>query len=155
MKSLLPTVQHSGCHVVELHYIRPLFETMTFIGCSQDAFDLLTSFVNPNRIDLKEFFFVLLLTNANRVLCTAQVASGTARGVVTNPKEMLQLALLTHSSSLIMAHNHPSGTLKPSVSDLKFTKEMNKACKLLDITLLDHLIFTSESFYSFSDNGSL
>lgn len=155
MKTLLPTVQHLGCHVVELHYSRPLFETMTHISSSADAYQLLMDFVNPYRIDLKEFFFVILLSGANRVLCTAEVASGSTKCVSINIKEILQLSLFTNASAIIVAHNHPSGTLKPSSSDSRFTDTIKKASELLDITLLDHLIFTSEGYYSFSDSGLL
>jgi len=151
MKTNLPTTQLLGSNIIELHYIRPLFKTMKFINSSFMAYHLLQQVIHPYRIDLKEFFLVILLTNANRILAVSEVAAGTSKGVISNPKEMLQLALLVNASFLIIAHNHPSGTLIPSRSDVRFTTSMKKACRLVDMTLLDHIIFTSESYFSFSD----
>ena len=70
-----------------------------------------------------------------------------------NVKEIYQLALLSNASAVVVAHNHPSGKLKPSTADKDLTQKLKEAFKLLDITLLDHLILTSEGFSSFSDSG--
>ncbi|HAE14207.1 MAG: hypothetical protein H6546_04260 [Chitinophagales bacterium] len=68
---------------------------------------------------------------------------------------MCQLALKTHSQAIIVAHNHPSGTLRPSENDLKLTQKLKQVGDLIDVRLLDHIIITSESYYSFADEGTL
>ena len=70
-------------------------------------------------------------------------------------KLIIQAALLANASAIIIAHNHPSGNLRPSIEDNRLTKRVAEAAKLFDIAVLDHLIVTSESFYSFSDNGDI
>ena len=77
---------------------------------------------------------------------------GTTNGVTVNIKEVFQLALLTNVTCIIVAHNHPSGKLIASESDKRITQKLKKASKLLDLTLLDHLIITSEDFMSYSDS---
>mgnify|MGYP000619166385 FL=1 len=109
--------------------------------------------MDNNRIDYKEFFWVLLLTNANQVLGVSEISVGSTTGVSVNIKEIYQLALLSNASAVIVAHNHPSGKLTPSTADKNITEKLQKALKLLDIILLDHLILTSEGFVSFSDSG--
>ncbi|WP_299223857.1 JAB domain-containing protein [uncultured Psychroserpens sp.] len=144
-----------GCHEIEICYKRPLFDRMILIKSSEDANKILRKFVNLKRIDLKEFYWVMLLSQSNRVLGISEIGSGTITGVATNLKEVYQLVLMTNSSALIVCHNHPSGNLKPSQSDKKVTERLLKLADLIDVTLLDHLIITSESYFSFSDNHLL
>ena len=140
---------------VEIHYKRPLFESMTPIKSAEDANRMLRSYINKAKIDLKECFWVLLLTNANRLLGISEVAVGTSTGVLINTKEILQLALLTHANTIIVAHNHPSGKLSFSESDKKQTQRLQELAKIMEINLLDHIIITSESFLSFANEGEL
>ncbi len=155
MKTQQLTSQLMGSHEIELHYKRPVFETMAHIRCADDANELLRKYINLNQLDLRECFWVILMTNANRVLSISEVATGTTLGVQPNPKYIFQLALLTNASAIIVAHNHPSGTLNVSASDIKETRKLQKLLKLLDITLLDHLIITSESFVSLAQENKL
>lgn len=85
----------------------------------------------------------------------SEIGSGTPKGVVTNLHDVYQLVLKTNVSSIIVAHNHPSGNLKPSESDKQITKKLQNLAKLIDVTFLNHLIITSEDNYSFSDNHLL
>lgn len=144
-----------GSHIIELHYKRPCFDGMTHIGCAEDADAYLRKHINLKQLDLRESFWVILMTNANRVLGLSEVATGTTLGVQTNIKCICQLALLTNASAMIVAHNHPSGNLKLSHTDMKETQKLLKAAKLLDINLLDHIILSSESFLSFALEGKL
>jgi len=75
--------------------------------------------------------------------------------VVTNYKEILQLALLSNASAIILAHNHPSGDLNISASDRRVTSKIMEVTEIIEVTLLDHIIITSESYVSFSDSGEL
>lgn len=155
MKTQLPFTQILSCHEIEICYKRPLFNKMMFIKSSEDVDRILRSYINLERIDLKEFFWVIPLSNANRVLGISEIGSGTIKGVATNLHEIYQLVLLTNASGLIVAHNHPSGKLKPSENDKRITEKLLKLAKLIDVTLLDHLIITSEGYLSFSDNHIL
>jgi len=136
---------------VKIHYERPIINQNRIVKSSEDSERLLRTFIDEKRIDYKEFFWVLLLTNANQVIGISEIAVGNTTGVSINIKEIYQLALLANSTSIIVAHNHPSGKLTPSESDKNLTKKLREASDLLDITLLDHLILTSESFVSFAD----
>ncbi|WP_292942880.1 JAB domain-containing protein [Olleya sp. UBA1516] len=141
------------CHEVQIHYKRPFFNIIKKVSSSEDSEKLLRSFIDIERIDYKEFFWVLLLTNANQVIGVSEIAVGNTSGVMVNIKEIYQLALLANASAIIVAHNHPSGKLTPSEADKRLTQKLSNASKLLDITLLDHLILTSEGFVSFSDSN--
>ena len=155
MKSLLPGTELLSSSVIEIHYKRPLFESMRWITRANDASDMLREFACNNRIDLKEFFWVILLNHANRVLGISEIAVGTTSGVLVSIKEICQLALLTSSTQIVVAHNHPSGRLAASKNDLEMTFKIKEALRLFDIRLLDHIIITSESFLSFSNRGLL
>ena len=144
----LPSTELLGSSKIEIHFKRPPIFEMHYINSVENAVSILRKYINPKVLDLRECFWVILLTNANRVLAISEVATGTSRGVQTNPKYIFQLALLTNASAIIVAHNHPSGTLIISEKDIKETKKLKQLATLMDITLLDHIIITSESFVS-------
>ena len=133
---------------IQIHYKRPPIDSLIKVVSAEDANAVLRSFIDLKRIDLKEFFWVILLSNSNHVLGLSEISIGNSKGTVTNFREIIQMALLSNSSALIIAHNHPSGSLVPSKADLKVTEDLKQIVKVLDIELLDHLIITSEGFYS-------
>ncbi|WP_400077097.1 JAB domain-containing protein [Winogradskyella sp. R77965] len=141
------------CNEIEIHYKRPIFNPNNKVASSEDSERFFPSFIDEKRIDYKEFFWVMLLTNANQIIGISEIAVGNTTGVSINVKEIYQLALLANAPAIIVAHNHPSGKLVPSEADRKLTRKLTDASKLLDITLLDHLILTSEGFVSFSDSN--
>lgn len=153
-KDQLTTTIYSSTEI-QLHYKRPLFIKMKHINSAEKAQEVIKEFADSQRIDLKEFFWVLLLSNANRLLGISEIASGSSRGVVINIKEILQLALMTSSSAIILAHNHPSGNLSISSSDKRLTEKLKQVTDVMEITLLDHIIISSESFTSFVKEGLL
>jgi DNA repair protein RadC len=153
MKAIQPDSSH--CHEVQVHYKRPLYGTLQKICSSEDTEKVLRGFIDPERIDLKEFFWVILLNNANHVLGISEIGVGCTAGVVVNNKEVCQLALLCNASAIILAHNHPSGKLEASQQDRLITQKIRSILDILDITLLDHLILTSEGYYSFCDKNLL
>jgi DNA repair protein RadC len=155
MKPLLPSTELLGSSLIEIHYKRPHFNEMLCVASVEDANEILRKYTNLNQLDLRECFWVILLTNANRVLGVSEVACGTTTGVQPNPKYIMQLALLVNASAIIVAHSHPSGNLTISKSDVRETNKLKRLTKLMDITLLDHLIITSESFLSFAREGEL
>jgi len=152
MKTNLPSTEILSSSEIQLHYKRPLFSLMKHIKCSEDAEMILREFTDVNRIDLKEFFWVLFLTNANRLIGISEVASGSSDHVAISVKEVIQLSLITNASAIILAHNHPSGKTGVSKSDSIITQKLKELTSLFGITLLDHIIITSETYGSFSDS---
>ena len=155
MKSELPSKYLVGGSEIELHYKRPLFSSMDYITCAEDIDIVLREYINLETLDVKEYFWLILLSNGNRISGIALISIGTVSSVVVNIKEIFQIALLSHASKVIVAHNHPSGVLKPSVNDREVTDKIQRGLKTLEIELLDHLIITSEGFTSFAQEGFL
>ncbi|MCB0742911.1 MAG: JAB domain-containing protein [Ignavibacteriae bacterium] len=122
---------------------------------SKDSYELLKSCWNMNTIELQEEFKVLLLNRGNQVLGIYPLSRGGVSGTVVDAKLVFSVALKCNASSIIISHNHPSGNLKPSETDLKLTKKLKEAGTFLDIVLLDHLIISKESYYSFADNAQM
>lgn len=117
---------------------------------SGDAYEL----VKGDLIDLPhEEFWVLLLNRANRMTKKKRISEGGVSGTVADPKIIFKLALEELSSGIIIVHNHPSGNLTPSQSDLALTKKLKEAGRVLEIQLLDHLIVAGQKYYSFADEG--
>jgi DNA repair protein RadC len=106
-------------------------------------------------IDIFESSFVLLLNSQNLTIGYAKLSQGGIQGTVMDPRLVAHYAVKCLASAVIIAHNHPSGALKPSEADLTLTKKINSGLELLDIKLLDHVIITSEGYYSLLDNGQL
>jgi DNA repair protein RadC len=123
------------------------------IKTSKDAFDILMETWDMDSIEHIEEFKILLLTRSNKVLGIMDVSKGGISGTVTDVRIILQAAIKANASGIIACHNHPSGNLNPSQSDTKLTQKIKEAGNLMDIQLLDHLIITSEEYYSFADNA--
>jgi len=140
---------------IEIIYKRPLYNSTKLISNAEDAQKIIREFIDSHKIDLKEFFLVMLLTNSNRVLGISQVAVGSSKGVITNIKEIFQLVLKSNATAIIVAHNHPSGKLSISESDRKQTKRLKEIAEIMEVTVLDHIIITSESYTSFVNEGEL
>ena len=151
----LPSTELLGSSHIEIHYKRPPISERVHITCAENVDTILRKYINQYQLDLREFFWVILLTNANRVLAISETSQGTSRGVLTNPKYIFQLALLTNASAIIIAHNHPSGNLQFSERDIKETKKIKQLAALMDISLLDHIVITSESFASMVKENEL
>src|SRR5690606_38743113 len=141
---------------IELTY-RPgdLLKDRPVVARSKDAFDIFISTWDMNRICLNEQFKVLLLNRANRVLAMYEASSGGTTGTVVDIRLLLVAALKTNALSMILAHNHPSGNLKPSKADLTLTERIVSAARLMDIHVLDHLIISSDGYCSLADRGDI
>lgn len=123
------------------------------ISNSEDAYQELRPLFN--QISYKEQAYMLLLNRANNSLGWVKLSEGGINGTVMDIRIILQHALLAHASNIILAHNHPSGNLKPSQEDINVTKRINEASRLMEVELLDHLIITSEGYTSLADEGKL
>jgi len=125
------------------------------IQSSNDAYQILLKSWDEGKIEYVEQFAILLLNRANKVLGVYKVSSGGVTGTVADPKQIFTAALKANACSLVLSHNHPSGALKPSRQDEELTRKIKEAGSYLDIKVLDHLIVTNESYYSFADEGLL
>lgn len=102
-----------------------------------------------------EEFWVLFLNNSNKVIYKAQISKGGITGTVVDTRIIYKMALEHNATSVILVHNHPSGTLIASEADKQITKKLKEAGKHLDILVLDHVIVTEKSYFSFADDGIL
>ena len=128
----------------------------TAINSSQDAFTAVSQFFNEGTLQLQEEFVVLYLNRTNKVIGGYKLSKGGITGTVADPRLILAIALKTVATGLILAHNHPSGNLKPSVQDEQLTQKIKQAAELMDIKVLDHIILATEgNFFSFADEGIL
>ena len=102
-----------------------------------------------------EEFWIIYLNNSNKVIEQLQLSKGGITGTLVDVRITLRKALEVGATSIILAHNHPSGTLRPSEADKQLTQKLKTAAQSLDIKVLDHLIVTEKSYFSFADEGAL
>lgn len=122
------------------------------ISTSIDVYEIISSqFKDLNH----EEFWILLMNRANRVTSKHLISKGGQAGTIADPKIIFNIALENHAASIILAHNHPSGNLKPSHADIELTKKLRTAGQFLDLPVLDHLIIADHGFLSFADEGIL
>lgn len=132
----------------------PKFEYDTITSSKTAASILRELAYNDGTIELYESFFILVLNRANKVLGCVKISQGGTAGTVVDAKIVFGAALAVPGvSSLILCHNHPSGSLVPSQADIDLTRKLAKGGKLLDIEILDHLILSEDSYYSMADNS--
>ena len=103
----------------------------------------------------QEEFYCIFLNNAGKVIKCEMLFKGTSDKSLVGVDEIFRHALLCKASAIVIAHNHPSGNVKPSLADIEITKQIQSAGKLIGINLLDHLIISDTSFYSFKSNKLL
>jgi len=125
------------------------------VTSSRDSYHLFLEHWSEDTIYLFESFKVLLINRAQRVIGIFTASTGGVNGTVVDPRLIFSVAIKALASSIILAHNHPSGNLKPSSADLKLTEKLTQAGKFLEIPVLDHLIISEEGYYSFADEGML
>ena len=125
------------------------------VQTSVDAYNILLNNHDDNTIDYTETFKVLYLNQASQVVGCNTISTGGITATCVDVRNVLQGALLTNAVAMVLGHNHPSGNTKPSKEDDRITKQIAKAGELLNIRVLDHIIFTREGFYSFNDEGRI
>ena len=125
---------------------------MDKITGSKDA----ARYIRPIIGDLPhEEFWAIFLNRQNKIIDKQRLSQGGLTGTVIDVRLVLKMALEKHATSLIFAHNHPSGNLDPSDADKKITRQLKESGKIMDIPLIDHLIITQGGYYSFADEGTL
>lgn len=124
------------------------------ISSSKQAFDLLVSVFDQNEINLREEFVIIYLNRANKVLGYCKAFKGGIGAVTVDIKMILGIALKGMASSIILAHNHPSGNRYPSQQDREMTIKVRVACEAMEINMADHLIVVPDgNYFSFADEG--
>lgn len=118
------------------------------ISTSRDVYELMKTELSDK---ITEEFWIILLTRANYVIKKQLISIGGAAQLAVDPKVIFKNALDHHAASIILVHNHPSNTAQPSELDIQLTERLTKGGKILDIPILDHIIFTEDSYFSFAD----
>lgn len=126
-------------------------EQKTKINTSKDIYN----FLNPIWPDIEyyESFYIMYLNRANIIQGCKLISMGSITGTLVDVRLALQPGILLGSSSMVLAHNHPSGQLNPSDTDKKLTEKIKNAAIFQDMIVLDHIILTKDSYYSFADEG--
>lgn len=127
----------------------------TQIASSYDTDKILRKMFDSDTLDYNESFITIFLDASNKTIGWHKVSQGGITSTVVDVRQIFSVALKVRATQIILAHNHPSGNLKPSAADGLLTDKIKQAGKVLDIKLLDHLILSDTSFYSFADNGIL
>ena len=137
---------------IEVSY-KPAIGRKPMIKSSYDAYMELKAFYPDETIEIQEQFVVMYLNRANRVIGIYPIFKGGISSVSVDLRLIFSVALKIVASSIVISHNHPSGNVQPSLADEELTRKIKSAAKLLDITLLDHIIVTKGDYFSFEDKG--
>lgn len=138
---------------VARRFLKERLPRREYLHSSREVADYL---IHAMRDLKKEVFTVIFLDASHAIIDTETISEGTLTSNTIYPRELIKLALKHHAAALIIAHNHPSGSLSPSSDDIRLTRHLFEACKLVNINLLDHLIIGSATTpYSFADHGMM
>lgn len=149
-------ISNLGEVTLNYKYHNPSIKDRPLITNASDAVEVIKLVIDMQRIALQEQFIVIYLNQANKVVGTMNVFSGSIKSTVIDIKLILASGILLMSSGVIVAHNHPSGNLKPSREDLALTKRLSTALQYMEMKLVDHFIITPDDDYlSFANEGLL
>jgi DNA repair protein RadC len=123
------------------------------VSDSREVYQLLLANWDLDLIELQEQFKIILLNRANQVIGISEISKGGMNGTVVDTRLIFGIALKACASAIVLAHNHPSGNLKPSAADLMTTKRIVECGKLLELDVFDHLIVTPDGYLSMMDDG--
>lgn len=124
------------------------YDEVPTITSPEEATEFLRGIFDPDTIELREEFYIVLLSNTKQVLGYSKISTGTMNSSLVDPITVFQLAILGNANSILLAHNHPSGNLKASNADIHLSKRLAEGGKLFGIEVVDHIILTKESFTS-------
>ena len=142
----------AGVCELTVGYTRKKLKRMKVTGAEEVAEYLRTEIFPEGSLEYSERFYVLFLDRSNSIFCYKELSCGGISGTVADIRLIFQTALLVHASFIIICHNHPSGSTKPSQADIQLTRKIKEAGELLDIRVLDHIIL-ADDFYSFANEG--
>lgn len=138
-------------HDVSARYLKVRLEGKNYLQSSQDVIKYLTYQLRGLK---KEVFTVVFLDSSHAIISSEIIAEGTLNLNNIYPRELIAKAIEYHAAAIIIAHNHPSGSLKPSKQDIKLTRLLFMLCNSMQIQLLDHIII-GDGAYSFADHGQI
>lgn len=139
---------------VMLQY-KPTCKKQGKVMSSAEAYKVLLSTFKDGTIEYREYAKVLYLNHAGEVVAYNTISEGGISETAVDVRIILQGALLTNATQLILAHNHPSGNLMPSAQDDMLTKTVQQSCEIMRVHFTDHLIMTAEGYYSYRDQGRI
>ena len=151
----LGLIPKEGVPEIKIRFNRSRKVFLGKVTSSKDTADFLRKIYTRGTIELQESFVALYLNRANEILGYYKHAIGGISSVAIDRRLIYATALASASVSIILSHNHPSGNLNASPADTQITKAMKEAGEILDIQLLDHIIITKASYFSFADNGMI
>lgn len=144
-------------NLVELMYLHPLpYLECGVIRLEEDAARAFRSYWSPGKMSVVEDFMMMTLTAQNRITSISRLARGTTNSITVDIKTIAATAILVPATTnVLIAHNHPAGSIVPSQSDLRLTKTIGETLNLFGISLLDHLILTDQDYYSMAASGDM
>ena len=125
------------------------------VKTSKDCADIFRQIWDTDSIEIYETAICIFLNRSNKTIGWLKISQGGISGTIMDTRLILATALKCLASGIILCHNHPSGNLQPSGTDESITNKIKTAGELLDIALIDHIILTADSYFSFIDNGNL
>lgn len=140
---------------IKLSYVSDSIGAKPSIQSPVDIARAIRESYEPGEIEYREYFKVVYLNRANKIIGMQTVSMGGTDSTVVDRKIIFSGALLANASGIVVAHNHPSGNTRPSVEDDRLTRNIMDGCKTLDLKLLDHIIVTADDYYSYSNEGRL
>ena len=149
------TVKHFYRATLKLSTVNEDFPSQAQIFNSRDCAELCRNFWDTDTIEILESFGVCYVNKANKPVCWVELSKGGIDGTVVDMRLLFSHALLSNATGFILCHNHPSGNTQPSQADQDITRRIVQAAKIMNMVVLDHLILTVDSYYSFADQGML
>lgn len=134
---------------------KPTLRETRVIKDSRDTFDELRNIYNPDTATIYETAYVLYLNQSQQIKGFLKLSDGGMTNVIVDPRLVMMGALGCMATAIILSHNHPSGNPRPSEDDRQLTKKLMAACKLMDISFVDHVIIGGDRYYSFRDHGEM
>ena len=141
---------------IEISY-KPILKLSTLpkVQTSLEVYNLFIDSWDKTKLEFVEQFKVMLLNRMNRVLGICTITTGSSTNTIADPRLIFGVALKSNACNIILCHNHPSSNLSPSRNDCEISQKIKEGGKLLDVKVVDHLIVSSEGYYSFADEGAL
>lgn len=122
---------------------------------SQDLYKIFLQYWDLGKIEMVEQFKIILLNASHKVLGICEISSGSVGGCVADPRQIFSAAIKGNAVKIALCHNHPSGSLKPSKADESLTEKLRIGGRFLEIAVMEHIIISTEGYFSFADEGML
>lgn len=134
---------------------KPTLRETRILKDSRDTFEELRNIYNPDTATIYETAYVLYLNQSQQIKGFLKLSDGGMTNVIVDTRLVMMGALGCMATAIVLSHNHPSGNTKPSEDDRLLTKKLVAACKLMDISFIDHIILAGDRYYSFRDHGEI